>query len=343
METKIEANLENLESLIPTSFYDNIPGLSKIQVENARTIIIKKLQSFIQKIKNEKQAFEIEREDAVKLSFDEHEIEECFSQLEQELTVVETPPFYSLEWNMLIPLTAPSSQSQNYFGQYFNVRKLDLIEHVINHCFGNTVCNGSFQPTRNAINKHVPGRICIVGINQIVEMDSEFSPAQEKKTISIQPSTAIREILKETHEIPKQITAILESTNSLTNEDIPQEEKKDQEEINKHQNSLELVSNNTRLLSIINTLKNNISTQQNGRQTIRNSEWKTNLFVEIENRLKLEDPQHTDINKYITEIRSVCAMKRNPLHFWSMPHSASEFDLLIKELNLDIGGSQNTL
>ncbi|MCW8408838.1 hypothetical protein OQJ13_07620 [Legionella sp. PATHC035] len=86
---------------------------------------------------------------------------------------------------------------------------------------------------------------------------------------------------------------------------------------------------------IINTLKNNIATQQNGRQTIRNSEWKSNLLVAIESKLKKEDPQYTDINQYVADIRAVCAMKRNRSHFWSEPHSVSEFALMIKELPLE--------
>ena len=89
-------------------------------------------------------------------------------------------------------------------------------------------------------------------------------------------------------------------------------------------------SNRDKLLSIINTLKDNINNQKNERKTSRNSEWKSGLLCVIQqNLLQLEG--EFSVQEYIQEIRDVCSMKRNALHFWKEPHSASEFEKLLEE------------
>lgn len=314
METKlvIEPNASQFsESQTTKSLHSSLLNFDKNQVETARKIIIERVHAFIQQIKNTGQPFEIKKEGALKLSFEVSEIEECLSQMEQELWVVEREPLYYLEWNILVPLS-DASHGQNFFGQYFNVSKIDLIEGIINYCFGNTICSGSFQPSMMPIDNHVPGRVCIDKIDQIVAMYSEAVCLEHLHPAMMpsEPSAPVQE-----------------------NEEINARELQLPVEV--HQNKPEKVNNNEKLLMIINTLKNNIATQQNGRQTIRNSEWKINLLVAIENRLKKEDPQYTDINQYVGDIGDVCAMKRNRLHFWAEPHSVSEFALMIKELNLE--------
>ncbi|WP_392538643.1 hypothetical protein [Legionella sp. 227] len=314
METKLitEPNANKLSESPSTEFVQySLINFDKKQVETARKIIIERVHAFIQQIKNTGQPFKINKEGPLKLSFEVSEIEDCLSQMEQELCIVEREPLYYLEWNILVPLT-DASHGHNFFGQYFNVSKLDLIEGLINHCFGSTVCFGSFQPTMMPIDNHVPGRVCIEKIHQIIEIHSEAVCHE-----NIQP-------------------AVMSHDNSAPVLSEYEEKKNREPQFTAApQNISERGNNNEKLLTIINKLKNNISMQQNGRQTIRNSEWKINLFVAIENRLKKEDPQYTDINQYVADIRDVCAMKRNLLHFWSEPHSVSEFALMVKELDLE--------
>lgn len=85
----------------------------------------------------------------------------------------------------------------------------------------------------------------------------------------------------------------------------------------------------TRLIDIIDILKSNILDQKNERQTIRNSSWKVNLLNDIQDKLRDPNQASTDINQHIEDISNVCAMKRNVLHFWSIPHSVSEFEQLL--------------
>ncbi|MCW8408839.1 hypothetical protein OQJ13_07625 [Legionella sp. PATHC035] len=175
METKLitepTANQFRESPATPSEHYSLI-HFDKKQGETARKIIIERVHAFIQRIKKTAQPFEIKKEGAFKLNFEVSEIEDCLSQMEHELCVVERDPFYYLEWNILVPL-ADASHGHNFFGQYFNVSKIDLIEGIINYCFGNTICSGSFQPSMMPIDNHVPGRVCIDKIDQIVAMYSE--------------------------------------------------------------------------------------------------------------------------------------------------------------------------
>ena len=175
METKLEIE----------SIFKNLGDQN--QVERARIIIMNKIHDFIQQIKIKNKPFEIEREDASKLAFNLDEIEVFFSQIEQELVIVENKPLFYLEWNILIPL---SSKGQDFFGKCFNVRKLDLIESVINSCFGKAVCTGSFKPTMMPFNNHVPGKVVIQdGINQILEMYPESISVHEDSPSISRPGT----------------------------------------------------------------------------------------------------------------------------------------------------------
>lgn len=250
----------------------------KNQVETAKKIIIERLQTFIQE--HQDRSFEIETKDAQKLSFTANEIQNYLSKMEQELLIIETPPLYDLEWRVAVPIT-DAANGEYFLGLYFDIRKLDLIEGLINDCFGKNVCKASIHATMMPINNHVQGVICIKGINQIISMSSKFLPDH---------GASIRK-------------------DSSQKADVNQEQ----------------------LLSIINTLKNNISTQLHGRKTLRNSQWKINLLSDIENQLK-NPIQDTDINQYVADIRKVCALKRNRFHFWSEPHSLSEFESLINEI-----------
>ncbi|KTC84048.1 hypothetical protein [Legionella brunensis] len=92
-------------------------------------------------------------------------------------------------------------------------------------------------------------------------------------------------------------------------------------------------SNRDKLLTIIDTLKDNIINQKNERKTSRNSQWKADLLSGIQQSLQQVEGGFTSVNEqeYIQQIRDVCSMKRNSLHFWSEPHSASEFEKLLQD------------
>ncbi|WED41987.1 hypothetical protein [Legionella cardiaca] len=88
------------------------------------------------------------------------------------------------------------------------------------------------------------------------------------------------------------------------------------------------LDNTAKLITILKTLKGNIANQQNGRKTARNSAWKIALLTQIQNRLD-SDNLEPDLDQYIQDIREVCKIKRNSFHFWSEPHSVSEFEHLL--------------
>lgn len=86
------------------------------------------------------------------------------------------------------------------------------------------------------------------------------------------------------------------------------------------------------LIGIIGKLIDNIRNQKNGRETVRYSDWKTDLLQSISDRLEKETelPQEAK-QRYILEIQEVCARRRNFFHFWAEPHSVAEFENLLKE------------
>ncbi|BCA96819.1 hypothetical protein TUM19329_31800 [Legionella antarctica] len=91
------------------------------------------------------------------------------------------------------------------------------------------------------------------------------------------------------------------------------------------------VQDSEKLIAIIDKLIENMSIQQNGRQTTRNSQWKANLLTAIKEDIQLKDSEAIDINQCIADIRTVCAKKRNILHFWAEPHSVSEFEKMVRD------------
>lgn len=185
-----------------TQFDLSLPFQTKPDpLEASRKIIFEKLQAFINQVKSDEQPFEIKREDGLKISFAASEIQDCLSQMEQELLIVERGPFYYLEWDISVPLT-DADNDQNYFGQSFNVRKLNLVEAIINRCFGDNVCRGNFKPSMMPVDGSVPGRVCIEGIAQIIE--SAQVASQEENTSTLQAENRWRVFTK---------------TNSKTNED----------------------------------------------------------------------------------------------------------------------------
>ncbi|MBL7479807.1 hypothetical protein [Legionella bononiensis] len=91
-----------------------------------------------------------------------------------------------------------------------------------------------------------------------------------------------------------------------------------------------------KLIEIIDILINNIHHQRNGRQTKRNSDWKTSQFEKIKQELQKESAFSNDeVPHWINRIHKVCAQKRNALHFWATPHSVKEFERLLTEKNID--------
>lgn len=150
------------------------------RAEAAKNIIFAKLCEFIEQVKIADQTFEIKRGDGATFSFEISEIRDCLSQMEQELVVVgdKESHFCYLEWKVLIPVVA---HDNDYGNRQFNVRKLDLIEAAINHCFGIPVCEGSFRPTMEPINNHVPGAVYIydIGIEQILSQQPSVKPKDE--------------------------------------------------------------------------------------------------------------------------------------------------------------------
>jgi hypothetical protein len=94
-------------------------------------------------------------------------------------------------------------------------------------------------------------------------------------------------------------------------------------------------SGKEKLIHIIDTLIDNIKNQHNGRMTNRNSDWKTKQLADIQKGLRGEQGCTPEIVQlYVNEIRSVCAQKRNVLHFWATPHSVAEFEKLLTDNNI---------
>jgi hypothetical protein len=84
------------------------------------------------------------------------------------------------------------------------------------------------------------------------------------------------------------------------------------------------------LVNIIDVLIDNLQDKRNGRLTSRNNEWKRDLLTQIKNNIQRASPLAADASsQYIEEIRTVCSKKRNAFHFWSTPHSVTEFKHLL--------------
>lgn len=102
-----------------------------------------------------------------------------------------------------------------------------------------------------------------------------------------------------------------------------------------HQHMVELTKEDSRKISltkIIDTLVTNIEKKRNDRYSIRNSEWKSKLLTTIKTELQQESVfDHDTENNYLSEIRNICAQKRNIFHFWAEPHSAAEFEQLLQK------------
>ncbi|MCL9685187.1 hypothetical protein [Legionella maioricensis] len=94
------------------------------------------------------------------------------------------------------------------------------------------------------------------------------------------------------------------------------------------------VRDSEKLMAIIDKLIENMSTQQNGRQTTRNSQWKADLLTDIKQAMQSTNPDAININQCIADIRTVCAKKRNILHFWAQPHSVSEFETMLRDAEI---------
>jgi hypothetical protein len=161
METKSEIKSNEPETYKPLAF--SLLIADKDKMEKARKIVIKKLQTFIQQLKSEDRSFEIEREDSAPYSFEVREIEDYLNQIEHELLIVDSTYEYRLEWDIKIPM----------LNTIYDPRKLDLMEAIINNCFGSIVCQGSFKPTTHPAN-FVSGKICFHDIARILlEADYE--------------------------------------------------------------------------------------------------------------------------------------------------------------------------
>ncbi|WP_298626167.1 hypothetical protein [uncultured Legionella sp.] len=105
-----------------------------------------------------------------------------------------------------------------------------------------------------------------------------------------------------------------------------------------HLHTVELTQEDHRktlLTKIIDTLVKNIEMKKNGRYSTRNSEWKSKLLTTISTQLQQENVfDHHAENNYLSEIRNICAQRRNIFHFWAKPHSAVEFEQLLQKEKL---------
>lgn len=117
----------------------------------------------------------------------------------------------------------------------------------------------------------------------------------------------------------------------------------DAEPVKNLQQKLDNLGLNLHLIKIIQQLKANISGQKNQRETVWYSQWKIDLFTQIENKLSntvsLTD---SEWSQYVADIREVCGKRRNSWHFWSEPHSVAEFDALLAGSSLSDTTSHTT-
>lgn len=115
-----------------------------------------------------------------------------------------------------------------------------------------------------------------------------------------------------------------------------------EEQLNQRRAKHKARSSSYRLIGIIEQLTDNISQQKNGRETVRYSDWKTDLLQSISDRLKEETELTEEARqRYIQEIREVCASRRNFFHFWAEPHSVGEFESLLNEEPISAGVAFN--
>lgn len=145
----------------------------------AKNIIIEKLQESVRQFEIEGKPFQFKNEGGDLLNFEASEIKVCLNQMEDELSIVQEEPFDYLKWNISVPFTEANE------GRYFNVRKIDLIEALINYCFGVPICEGSFKPGVVISANYVAGAVYIYknGIDKIVGV-LEQSPVTENNEIS---------------------------------------------------------------------------------------------------------------------------------------------------------------
>jgi hypothetical protein len=149
----------------------------------AKKIIIEKLHEFMRQVEIDNQPVRFKNEDSDLLSFEASEIKACLNQMEDELSIISAEPYDYLQWNIAVPFNAANK------GRFFNVRKIDLIEAVINYCFGGSVCEGSFKPTVVVSENHVAGAVYIYnnGIEKIVTgaLEDPLQITEDKETSTI--------------------------------------------------------------------------------------------------------------------------------------------------------------
>ncbi|HHT0594704.1 TPA: hypothetical protein ACTXXA_003213 [Legionella anisa] len=149
----------------------------------AKKIIIDKLQEFMRQVEIDNQPVQFKNDDSDLLSFEASEIKVCLNQMEEELSIINVEPYDYLQWNIAVPFTAANK------GRFFNVRKIDLIEAVINYCFGGLICEGSFKPTVVVSENHVAGAVYIYnnGIEKIVAgvLEEPLQTTEDKETSTI--------------------------------------------------------------------------------------------------------------------------------------------------------------
>lgn len=100
------------------------------------------------------------------------------------------------------------------------------------------------------------------------------------------------------------------------------------------------------LSGIVGTLINNIENKNGGRWTSgANSEKiaQLNAIQESINKQKELSISSKEYQHYLQEIKSICEIKRNPLHFWHTPDSVDEYLDLLKENNIEFTGANNQL
>lgn len=92
-----------------------------------------------------------------------------------------------------------------------------------------------------------------------------------------------------------------------------------------------------KLAAIVGTLISNIENKAQGRRSSGVDSNKVQQLHLIRERLQKDTPALEDaqLAKYIAEIRSVCRIKRNVLHFWQTPHSVAEFDALLQQAQIE--------
>ncbi|HHF0524156.1 TPA: hypothetical protein ACTUT5_000593 [Legionella anisa] len=148
----------------------------------AKKIIMKQLQEFMHHIEIVDLPFQFKNDDGDLLSFELSEIKVCLNQMEDELSVISAEPYDYLQWSISVPYAEANG------GRYFNVRKIDLIEAIINYCFGRSTCEGSLKPGVVVSENHVAGAVYIYknGIDKIVVgVKESFQIAEDKETSTI--------------------------------------------------------------------------------------------------------------------------------------------------------------